>query len=228
MVGQTDRETIDKLFKVNKGFRDAQASAPKPPEKPDGYTFNWGERITKDFGGVAADDVVLGRFKELAHEHGFTQKQMEAIPKLMEFMAEKDLLDRPVDTKGLLKSLAPANFRGTPEEIEAKGGERLRTAETWIKQLKPEGGFSDGMKNELRLLTATADGIAVVERLMNAGFTQSVTPGGGGQQSGGNLTLAQLNARLADPRNDAMDPKFDPAYAEETRQGFRKLYPNES
>lgn len=220
-LGQDDRGTIDKLLSENRGFREAQSKQVKPPEKADGYTFEWGERIAKDFGGVAADDVVLGKFRELAHEHGFTQKQMDAVPKLMEFMAEQDLLDKPFDSGKLLAELAPAGFRGTAEEQQAKGAERLNVAESWIKQL-PDKSFDQDMRNELRLLTTSAAGVRVVERMMNAGFTASVSPGAG--SAAAPVTKQTLDQRLADPRNDSFGEKYDPAFAQDTDAMFRQLY----
>lgn len=223
LLGQTDKDTIDNLLKVNKGFRDAQAKAEKPPEQPDAYKFEWSDRV-KGYGAIAEDDAVLGKFREIALEHDYTQKQIDAIPKIFDFMAEKGMIEQPFDTSGLLKGLAPEGFRGSPEEIEAKGGERLLAAENWIKQLTPENGFDDGMKTEMRLLTTTPAGVKVIEQMMKGGVTHSVSPGGQQPQA---VSKSEWEARVADPRNDAFGSRFDPAYAEETRQLAKKLFPDE-
>lgn len=224
LIGQTDQETIDRLFKENKGFRDAQAKGPQVPEKADAYAFNWSDKL-KAAGGVADDDPALAAFKDIAHEHGYTQSQIDAIPKFMDVLVDKGLIEKPFDTNGLLKSLAPEGYRGTDEQMQAKGGERLLTAENWIKQLTAQQGFTEGMKNDMRLLTTSADGVAVIEALMKSGSNPSIQPGGGIQQQG--ISKSDLEARTADPRNDAFGAKFDPAYAEETRKLFKQMYPDD-
>ncbi|EKF43325.1 hypothetical protein NA8A_04818 [Nitratireductor indicus C115] len=224
LVGQTNEETIDRLIRENKGFRDAQAKKTGAvPENADGYQpFEWGEK-TKALGGVADDDQALGIFKNIAHEHGFTDAQMAAVPKFMEAMAEKGLLEAPFDTAGMLESLAPEGFKGSAEEKQAKGGERLTAAENWIKQLDAEAhGFDQDMKNEMRLLTTSLAGVKVIEKLMNRGVNPSVHPGGGGAERA--VTKQDYEARIADPRNNAFGDKFDENFANETREIARRLF----
>lgn len=223
LYGGTNAETIDKLFTENKGFRDAQATMPKAPESADAYAFNWTDRV-KGYGAIADDDAVLGKFREIAHEHGYTQGQIDAIPKIFDFMAEKGMIDQPFDSSKLLKDLAPADFKGSPEEIEAKGGERLTAAENFIKQLTPAQGYSDDMKTELRLLTTTPAGIKVIEQLRNSGMRTSVSTGGEAQQL--NFTKAELDQRTSDPRNDAFGDKYDPNFAAQTREMFKQMFPD--
>ena len=72
-------------------------------------------------------------------------------------------------------------------------------------------------------MTTSRDGVRVVEKLMRSGMNPSINPGG--QPAAGALTKAQLDARVADPRNDSTrHDKFDPAFAEETRKMFKSFY----
>lgn len=224
LVGQSDRETIDRLNNAYKGARDELAKGKPVIPNAGEYQFNWSDSV-KAHGGIAADDEAVQAFAAIAHEHGYTQQQIDAIPKFFDKLVEKGVIEPPFDSAKLLTDLAPAGYKGTPEEKQAKGGERLASAEAWIKQLDPQThGFDDAMKQELRLLTTSGPGVKVIEALMKSGMNPSVSPGGGTTAPA--ITKADLDARVADKRNDAMNEKFDPAFADETRRLFRQLYPD--
>lgn len=221
LIGQSDQETIDRLANAYKGARDelAKGKSPDVPEKADAYTFEWPEALK---GSIAEDDQAVATFREIAHEHGFTQQQIDAVPKFFEKMAEKGLIEQPIDNNALLESLAPADFKGSATDKQVRGAQRLTAADSWVKQLTEAQGYTDGMKNELRLLTTSADGVAVIESLMRGGMTQSVQPGGQPEPS---FTKAELEARVADPRNDSSNPKYQPDFAERTTAMFKEFYP---
>lgn len=220
LFGASDRETIDKLFGAYEGAR-AEIAKGKPaiPEAA-AYQFNWSDGLK----GVIGDgDPAVAEFRAIAHEHGYTQQQIDAIPKLMDKLVEKGLIEKPFDSGKLLEELAPASFKGTPEQRQLKGTERLTAAEAWIKQLGPTHGFDDAMKQELRLFTTTAQGVRVIEAFQKSGMNASVQPGGGQPAA---VTKSDLDARVADPRNDAYGPKFDEAFAAETKKLFKEMYPD--
>ena len=226
LIGQTDRETIDRLNAAYAGSRSELAKkgqAAGVPEKADAYVFNWSDKL-KGTGTIADDDVAVATFRDIALEHQFEQKHIDAIPKFFDALVDKGLIDKPIDPNRLLEDLAPATFRGSEDDRRARGAERLGQAESWIKQLTPAQGFDDAMKQEMRLLTMSNAGVKVIETLMRAGGNQSFSPGG---QGGGKpaVTADVLAARTADPRNDSQSPKFDEAFALETRAMFKQLYP---
>lgn len=226
LIGQTDRETIDRMTARLTGLRTELAQktpGPAIPEKPDAYEFKWSDKV-KGVGGIASDDAAVREFATIAHKHKFTQEQIDAIPEFFDTLVEKGLVDKPFDSGKLLADLAPETFRGSDEDRQAKGAERLGQVENWIAQLAPAHGFDDAMKSEMRLLTMSPPGVKVLETLMKAGSNQSFSPGGGGGAQPA-VTKAAVEARVADPRNDAMHPKFDEAFANQTREMFKQLYP---
>jgi len=224
LVGATNQETIDRLLKENTGFRQAQATRPQAFAKPEDVTFEWGDKV-KELGGIAQDDKALGLFKTLAVEHEFSAKQIAAIPKFFELAAGQGLIDQPYNPAKVLEGLAPADFRGSPQDKQLRGGERLRTAENWLNQLPATAGFDDGVKNELKLLTTSVDGVRALEAMMKAGMNPSVSAGGAGNASQ-TVSKADLDARVADPRYWADNPKYDKAFAEETAALYKKFYGN--
>lgn len=227
LIGQTDRETIDKIVNRMTGLRTELAKkgqdAPAIPEKPDGYQWNWSDGV-KAAGGIATDDKAVAAFAQIAHEHGFTQQQIDAVPKFFDKMIEAGVIEKPLDPNKLLEDLAPPTFRGSADDKRQKGAERLGVVENWVKALPEAAGFDAQMKDELRLLTMSPAGVRILERMMNGAAAQTfaVQPGNQPQP----VTQRTLDARISDPRNDAMGPKFDPAFAEETREMFKKLYPS--
>lgn len=222
LLGQDDKGTIDKLLGAYNGARTEIAKGrPAIPDAKE-YQLNWSDKV-KSLGVIPADDPAVAAFSQIAHEHGFTQQQMDAIPKLFDQLVDKGLIEKPFDSAALLTSLAPPDFKGSPEERQARGGQRLQATENWIKQLDVKAhGIDDSMKQELRLLTTSEPGVRLVEKFMNGGMNVSVSPGGGHQQQA--VTKADLEARVADPRNKFMDPKFDPAFAEQTQKMFKQFY----
>jgi hypothetical protein len=222
LLGQDNNGTIDKLFKAYEGARTELAKGKPTPIKAADVKFEWSDKVK---GSIAADDPAIKAFAEIAEQSGFTADQLGAIPKFFDLAVDKGWIEKPFDSAGLLASLAPSDFKGTPEEKQARGGERLTVAENWIKQLDNKV-VDDKMKGELRLLTTSLDGVRVVEMFMKSGMNSSFSPGAGagGQPA---VTKAQLDARVADPRNDSTrHDKFDPAFAEETRRLFRQMYPD--
>jgi len=226
LLGQDDKGTIDKLSAAYKGAREEPAKGkPAVPEAKD-YQFNWSDKV-KGAGGIAADDQAVAAFAEIANKRGLTQDQVGAVNEFFELAIDKGWIEKPFDSGQLLTELAPPEFRGTPEEKQARGAQRLQLADSWISQLDPKtSGMDDAMKQELRLLTTSVAGVRVVEQFMKSGMNPSVSPGGGHMPAA--VTKSDIDARIADPRNNFTDPKFDPAYAEETRNMFKKLYPGDA
>ncbi|MER8380707.1 hypothetical protein [Mesorhizobium sp. M1399] len=222
LLGQDDKGTIDKLMGAYKGARDEIAKGKPTPVKAGDYKFEWSDKVK---GSIPADDPAVKAFAEIAEQAGFGQDQMAAIPKFFDLAVDKGWIEKPFDSAGLLTSLAPAEFKGTPEEKQTRGGERLTTAENWIKQLDSKV-IDDKMKGELRLLTTSLDGVRLVEQFMKSGMNSSFNPGGGGggQQS---VTKEALDARVADPRNDSTrHDKYNEDFAAETRRLFKQMYPD--
>jgi hypothetical protein len=220
LLGETPEQTLDKLFGAYKGARDELAKGkPAAPEKPEEYKLEIGEDAAKQF-PIAEDDPALGVLRQTAHEAGLTQEQFGVFGKFVDMLVDKGLVEKPYDSDAVMKSLVPEGFKGTDEQKLARGAQRVSELDSWIKA---DTRFSDQERNELRLLTTSKEGVAALEKIRAGSVTQSVNPGGG--QPAGGVSKATLDARVADPRNNFMDPKYDEAFALETREMFKKLHP---
>ena len=218
-LGQTNEETIDKLWKENLGFREAQSKQPKALSKIEDVKFDWSDKV-KAMGGIATDDKAVAMFADVAVKHGFMPTQLAAIPAFFDAAIEAKLIEPPFDSNKVLEDLAPDNFKGTPEQRQMAGSPRMIAASNYIKQLPP-GLYDDDMKNELMLLTTSKGGVRALEALMSGG-NQSVSAGGG--QRAAAVSEGDLSQMTADPRNWPNDPKYDPAYATEVAAKFKAFY----
>lgn len=220
LLGETPEQTLDKLFGAYKGARDELAKGrPEAPKRPDEYKLTIGEQASKQF-PIADDDPALAVLRETAHEAGLSQEQFGVFGKFVDMLVDKGLVEKPYDSDAVMKSLAPEGFKGTDDQKLAKGAERISSLEGWIKA---DTRFSDQERNELRLLTTSKEGVAVLEKMRSGSVTQTVNPGGG--EPAGGVSKATLDARVADPRNNFMDAKYNEAFAIETREMFKRLHP---
>lgn len=219
LLGQDQNETLDKLFGAYKGARDEMAKGkPAAPDKPEAYELKFGEDTAKQF-PIADDDPALQVLKQTAHEAGFTQDQFEVLGKFVDQLVDKGLIEKPYDADAVMKSLAPEGFKGTEDQKLTRGAERVSQLDSWIKA---DTRFTDQERQELRLLTTSKEGVKALEKIRAGSVTTTVVPGG---QAQGGVSQATLDARVADPRNDALDPKYDEAFALETREMFKRLHP---
>lgn len=220
LLGETTEQTLDKLFGAYKGARDELAKGkPATPDKPEAYQLKIGEDAAKQF-PIADDDPALQVLRQTAHEANFSQEQFEVLGKFVDQLVDKGLIEKPYDHDAVMKSLAPEGFKGTDDQLLAKGAERVNQLDGWIKA---DTRFSDAERSELRLLTTSLDGVKALEKIKAGSVTQSVQPGGG--QAAGAVSKAQLDARVADPRNDFMNSAYNEAFAQETREMFKRLHP---
>jgi hypothetical protein len=222
LIGQTNEETIDRLFKENAGFRQSQATKGATlVSKVEDVKFDWSDKV-KGQGGIASDDKALSLFSEIAVKHKFDQQQLAAIPAFFDAAIDAGLIEPPYSQAKVLEGLAPADFRGTPQERQLRGGERLVQAENWIKQLPLQSGYDDAVKNELRLLTTSVDGVRALEIMMKGGMNASFSAGAGQQTP--DVTKQDYERRVADPRYWSHNPAYDENFAKETAEMAKKVF----
>lgn len=220
LLGETPEQTLDKIYGAYKGARDELAKGkPAAPGKPDEYKLTIGEQAAKQF-PIAEDDPALGVLRQTAHEAGLTQEQFGVFGKFVDMLVDKGLVEKPYDSDAVMKSLAPEGFKGSDDQKLARGAERITALDSWMKA---DTRFTDMERNELRLLTTSKEGVSALEKMRGGSVTQSINPGGG--QPPGGASKATVDARVADPRNNFMDPKYDEAFALETREMFKRLHP---
>lgn len=219
-LGASDKETIDRLFQAYDGARTELARRPgSVPKDASAYELKLSEEAASVL-KLADDDKAVGALKELAHKHGLTDRQFGGMfAEFVDTMLQTGIVPKPRSGEEILAELAPADFKGPDDQKVAAGEARYNAAKAWVTGL---GLKDEAAVNELLGTITTPGGLAAIEHIMRANVQASVSAGGG--TPAGGITKAQLDARVADPRNYHASPQYDAAFAAETQRLFREFY----
>lgn len=222
--GATERETLDKLFAEQTSLRETLSKNGKVPDDPKAYKFEFEGDPAKNIFDLEAErsQKAIGMFKEVAKEFVFTDKQFNAVPKFLEKAVEAGLIEAPQSTEAILESMAPEGTSGSPEEIRAAGGARLTQALNTVEAAVGNGKLPAAIGEELKLMVSSPAGLSALEYLMQHNVTNANQTGG--QGGGSAVTSKDLQARMADPKNDRNNNDYDPEYAKETMRLYKEHY----
>lgn len=215
LAGASDRETIDKLWGA---YRDATTAG----EAAD-YVVAWDgahkDVLTAAFG--TADDPLYAAARDAALKHGIAPKAFGA------FLT---------DTFGpaLAQGIIPAPFNPA-RELEAWGkaigvsdkaelGRQLSERQAWTKGLGAQMGLSEAGRIELDVLTDTAAGLELVDKLRELVAGEGVKVSDQTQATGGGLSKADLAQLDNDPRIDPSSSTYDPQLRGRYDAAYRRHY----
>jgi hypothetical protein len=223
LVGASEKETIDKLFGAYKGARQSIGEAGSVPEKPEAYSFEASDKL-KPYVANFDKDPVYGAVRGIAHKAGITDKQFKAfLPGVLEHFVDSELVGAPIDPKAMLRELAPANAGASDAEKETAGARRVQDNIAWIDGAKANKAMPEAVAD---FFAAAAAGDpkahAAIEWLR--GSSSEPKPALGGGNGGAGVSEDQLKARIADPRGQVGGPQYDPAFARETDELYKKHY----
>lgn len=220
--GQSDRETIDKMFGALKGFREKQATAEPVPKTVDEYRFEWSETVkgyvdtlekVKDplFQGVKEDLLAAGIPSAQAN------KLMNG---LLGRLLTMDVLEKPIDIEAEKARLAPPEARNLPPvERDQAAQVRISNNVAFVNQLvqdKFDPGAAKVIAAELAAFPELNDLVEFMRRSTGA-------PALGGQPAPA-ITRADLDARIADPRNEVGNPAYSASFARETTRLYQEFH----
>lgn len=220
--GDNDQGTIDALFGVAKGFRDADAKKPPTLKSVDDIQFEPGEAIAPYIHDKS--DPVLTAYKTAAVKHGLNADQFAGvINETLGTLVTDGLIATPFDPQKELDSLG-----------EAMGLDRTGVA----KITNDMAAFAEGLAGQLegvpeqhqeavkeRLSELADDHIGIMA--LNA-LQQRLQKGGlrieGGAVRQGDMTDAELDALDRDDRIDPDSAKFDPELRKRYDAAYQKRY----
>jgi hypothetical protein len=215
LLGTTERETIDKLFKAVDGYRKGDAARGEKigsvPDAPDKYAFQPAEAVAAYLPDVT-NDPVFKSAQAAAHKHGLGDKQFAGF--VNEFMAglvQGQMLDDPFSA-----DKERAIIAGDVQDP----GERAKAAD---KVAKDTVAFLDAMVAQNKLPKETAEWAkgrtdrGHFLKLMQVMRSSAPSIELGGSAPSG-ITREDLRKRQADPRQQT-----DPTFAAETDRLYREL-----
>lgn len=226
--GATERETIDKLFAEQASLRETLSKNGTVPEDLAAYKFEFEGDPAKAIFDLEAEtsQKAVGMFKEVAKEFGLTDKQFAAVPRFLEKAVEAGLIEAPQSTDAILESMAPEGTKGSPEEIRAAGGARLTQALNLVDAAVANRKMPEEVGDQLKNLVSSAAGLKTLEYLMQHNASNGNQPGGEPGASG--VTAKDLQARMADPKNDRNSNEYDADFAKQTIELYKQVHGSNS
>ena len=177
------------------------------PEKSDGYAFKLSDKA-QGLVGDLKDDPAVKALQDFAFEKKWTQGQFNTLSQALDALAEKGLIEPPIDQQAELAKL------GGDGETRQKG------LETYLQALQSRGEIDGEMFGEAMMLTRTAAGVKMLEMFKKAMPDVNVDTGGG-EGGGDGQPADQRRARemAADPRY-----KTDRAFKKEADALYMKAF----
>lgn len=221
LVGKDERETIEKLWNAQKAYRDGQAKFEPPPADPAGYAFDWSDKV-KPYAADFGEDAFFKGVREDALKAGLGNKQAGTfLDAVMTRMIDMQLVEAPVDIEAEKKKLAPAEARDLPApERDAAIQRRVSTNVAFVDSLKAKG-LDAQVASDVSAELAGFPALNALVEFIRAG--DGAAPALGGQQTAG-VTKADLEKRMADPRQRFGTPTFDAEFAAETDRLFKQVH----
>lgn len=187
------------------------------PEAPEKYTFTPAEAVAPYLPDVA-NDPVMKVAQQAAHKHGLGDKQFSAfVNEFMGGLVSGQMLEDPFSAEKERAIVA-----GDVQDPAARAKKADQVATDTI-------AFIDAMQAQGKIPKETADWAkGRTDRGHFLNFVQAMragTPGLelGGQGTPGAVTMADLQKRQADPRNQFGGPQYDAAFAAETDRLYRNV-----
>lgn len=223
LVGTNEKETIDKLWTAQKAYRDGQAKYEPPPADATGYTFEWSEKVKPYTQEFETDPAFKGLREDLLEAGIGTKAASKLIDKTLARWIDGGLVHEPVDIEAEKAKLAPAEAKDLPApERDAAIQRRVATNVAFVDSLKAKG-FDAQAASDLSAELAAFPALNQLVEFVRSGQGGAEPALGGGAAQG--VTKADLDARVADPRNRWGSTKYDPSYAAETDRLFKQLHP---
>ncbi len=218
LYGANERETLDKLFKAYSGARETIAKAGDVPKAVDGYAFEASEKL-KPFTEGLDKDPFWTTVKEVSLKHGLPAKSFQGLfGDLMEKMVDGGLVAEPFSPEAERAALVPdiTDPKARAATADRIIRENLAQVKAWGEQgLDPAS---------VKALEATMDRAATNKLVEWIRTSRGEQPPALNGMPAGDITEAQLDARIADPRNNFGSPQYDKAFATETTEMKKKFY----
>jgi hypothetical protein len=219
LKGDTPEATVTKMLDAYLPLRAQMDKVPKAPEKADLYALSL-EGSLAGYSDTLKNDPLMPKMREIAHKHGMSQDMFQNVFSgiLNEMHNTGAFAPMPSDGKIAEAMIDPALQGVQRGEAVTAATKRLTDARAFVDSLKEgaDGGFSVHERAELAMMSNSAGGVALIERLQKMTNQTTVKPAGE-SDAVANLQ-AEYDKRLQDPKNAS-----DPAFAAATREMSKKI-----
>lgn len=218
MVGADEKATLGNVLKAYTGAREALAKHGEVPKAAAEYKIEASEKLAPYVAGLETDPF-WQTTRELALKHGLPAAKFQGLfGDLMAAMVDGQLVAEPFSAEAERALLVPdvTDPKARAAAADRITRENIATVEAWAEQGMPPDVVAQ--------LTATMD------RASTNRLVQWIREGRGEQAPAlagsvsGSKSEAELDARIADPRNKVGGPQYDRSYAAETDRMFKAFY----
>jgi hypothetical protein len=210
LVGASDTETLDKLFKAYSGARTELSTRGGAPESVEGYALTFADDAPDHVKAITADDPAIKMARDLALKHKMSPAQFGFVTDFLGEATKAGMIDAPLDLKAEMTA-----FGGEDAFEKARGAIKAQ-----VETLKTRGVVGDAEMAELDMITSTAAGLKLVSALRGGGPSALNVDAG---QAAGGVTYEDLQARMNDPRYSTRSAKYDQAFRDQTSQMLKDL-----
>lgn len=188
------------------------------PGEGESYGYEPTEKVLHAFGGK--DSGIFAAVEAAAKKVGTPTAHFGPfVEEVVSQLFEGGLV---VDPMAEARAILGEKFSGSDADVAAAAGARFDEMSSWLDSLGKQAGIGGDSLAALKGLTDRAVGFKALEALKSHMARRGVVVGGEAVPAG--MTKAQLDARVADPRNDHRAREFDPAFQKETMRLFQQLY----
>jgi hypothetical protein len=210
LVGASDTETLDKLFKAYSGARTELSTRGGAPESVEGYALTFADDAPDHVKAITSDDPAIKMARDLALKHKMSPAQFGFVTDFLGEATKAGMIDAPLDLKAEMTA-----FGGEDAFEKARGAIKAQ-----VETLKTRGVVGDAEMAELDMITSTAAGLKLVAALRGGGPSALNVDAG---QAAGGVTYEDLQARMNDPRYSTRSSKYDQAFRDQTSQMLKDL-----
>lgn len=221
--GKDERETIDRLFSVAKGYRDRDANLDRP-EKPEGYfsldgmaadAFKLDDRFKAHFDAFGSDPGMKAA-AIIAQKHGIARPAfLEAVQASMSALSDAGMLEPMMDPAAERAQLLPDAARGLPkDQQDAAIDKRMTDNFAFVDLMVQNRGLPKEAGDYMQMMLGdSAKGHLAMEWMRNTFQTGGGQGGPGAHGAGGSAgdTADSLRAEMAKPELIPGHPNFDRA-----------------
>ncbi len=224
MLGKTERETIDNLWKGYDGFRRSESERGTVPKDVKGYAFVPADEVKEYTGDLQADGFfqkVLGH----AHASGLTDKQVNGfVNGIMKELLATGAVEKPVNFNAEIDLLIPLEAKNLDAPGQkAAAARRIQDNLAWVEGAKAQGVLDADLADYISATHAdTAKGHRVIEFLRKQ--AEQAEPALGGLGGAGAASEADYDRLLNDQRQASNDPKIREQWASEKQALAKKLW----
>jgi len=197
----TPQEALGKAIEGWKGARNAMREG--VPEKSEDYgALALSDTVKNAYGEIPDEDPIWQKTRDHAREAGISKDALHKfLPALMEDMAASGLAPDALDPDAEIDALGGAD----------KATTRRDTLNAWMDGMVSQDKFTEGEVREAQLIMATANGVALIEKMRAMTKETGIDTSGDGSSAGG-MSEEKIREMRADPRYRTSSAAHDPDY----------------